>query len=90
MIVPAATPINKEGELDRPQRKPQPPRQQLPLAETLTAASAAAARVDGASSAGDFCQETFFEAGDPPGRWRFTLRRDDTAVQTIDVDVYRP
>jgi hypothetical protein len=31
-----------------------------------------------------------FEAGDPPGRGRFTLRRDDTAVQTIDVDVYRP
>lgn len=43
-----------------------------------------------ANREGDFCQEMFFEAGDPPGRWRFTLLRDDAAVKTFDVDVYRP
>jgi hypothetical protein len=39
---------------------------------------------------GDFCQEMFFDANDPPGRWRMTLMRNESAVKTFDVDVYRP
>lgn len=39
---------------------------------------------------GDFCQEMFFEAGDPPGKWRFALQQGATTVKSWDVDVYAP
>lgn len=39
---------------------------------------------------GDFCQEMFFEAGDPTGKWRFELQQGTTAIQRWDVDVYAP
>jgi hypothetical protein len=39
---------------------------------------------------GDFCQEMFFEAGDPPGKWRFELQQGATAIKRWDVDVYTP
>jgi hypothetical protein len=39
---------------------------------------------------GDFCQELYFDAGDPPGRWRFALMRNGATLRTIDIDVYRP
>lgn len=43
-----------------------------------------------ATDAGDFCQEMFFEAGDPPGRWHFELLNGTTVVRTWDVEVYTP
>jgi hypothetical protein len=39
---------------------------------------------------GDFCQEMFFEAGDPPGRWRFDLEQGTTSIKSWQVDVYTP
>ncbi len=39
---------------------------------------------------GDFCQEMFFEAGDPPGKWRFALQQGATTVKSWDIDVYAP
>jgi hypothetical protein len=48
-------------------------------------------KVDGMTgSSGDFCQEMFFEAGDPAGKWRFELQRDQKTVKSFDVDVYAP
>ncbi|MBI3201765.1 MAG: hypothetical protein HYZ29_09510 [Myxococcales bacterium] len=41
-------------------------------------------------SEGDYCQEMFFEAGDPPGRWRFELQAGTSAVKAWDVEVYAP
>lgn len=48
-------------------------------------------KVDGLTqSSGDYCQEMFFEAGDPVGKWRFELQRDKKTVKSFDVDVYAP
>ncbi|MBK7585568.1 MAG: hypothetical protein IPI67_35965 [Myxococcales bacterium] len=41
-------------------------------------------------SAGDFCQEMFFEAGDPPGKWHFELQQGATVLGRWDADVYAP
>jgi hypothetical protein len=41
-------------------------------------------------SAGDFCQEMFFEAGDPPGKWHFELLQGAKVLGSWDADVYQP
>jgi hypothetical protein len=45
-------------------------------------------RLDGTE--GDFCQEMFFDADDPLGKWHFELRNDEAVVRAWDIDVYAP
>lgn len=39
---------------------------------------------------GDYCQEMFFEAGDPPGKWRFELQAGAASIRRWDAEVYAP
>lgn len=41
-------------------------------------------------SEGDFCQEMFFDADDPLGKWHFELRNGEALVRAWDIDVYAP
>ncbi len=39
---------------------------------------------------GDFCQEMFFDLGDPTGSWRFSLKEGETVHATWDIEAYAP